>query len=60
MGMKSETTEGNLVALCGSHHRFKTENGRLVRMILLVYLDTVDAGCLHVDPHPGCPGPCNR
>lgn len=60
MGMKSETSEANLVALCGLHHRYKTEHGREARVVLLAYLDTVDTGCIHVDPHPGCPGPCNR
>ena len=38
MGMKSETSEDNLVALCGSHHRWRTEHGREGRPILLDYL----------------------
>lgn len=39
MGMKSETVESNLVALCGVHHRWKTANGRDARPILLAYLE---------------------
>lgn len=38
MGMKSETSEANLVALCATHHREKTLNGREWRPILLAYL----------------------
>ena len=38
MGMKSETAEGNLVSLCGQHHRWKTGFGREARPILLAYL----------------------
>lgn len=41
MGMKSESTPGNLVVLCGEHHRLRTENGREWRLVLLMYL----AGC---------------
>jgi 5-methylcytosine-specific restriction endonuclease McrA len=40
MGMKSETEVGNLVALCGAHHQWKTEHGRVARPILLAYLET--------------------
>lgn len=43
MGMKSETTDDNLVALCGACHRWKTENGRKARPILLDYLAGVAA-----------------
>ena len=43
MGMKSETTPDNLVALCGAHHRWKTEHGREARTILLDYLARVTA-----------------
>ena len=42
MGMKSETTEGNLVSLCGSHHRYKTGFGRESRPLLLAYLAGVN------------------
>lgn len=38
MGMKSPTTLQNLVALCGACHRYKTDNGRTARPILLDYL----------------------
>jgi 5-methylcytosine-specific restriction endonuclease McrA len=38
MGMKSETTETNLVALCGACHRYKTSFGREARPALLAYL----------------------
>ncbi len=41
MGMKSETSEGNLVSLCGSHHRYKTSFGREARPLLLAYLEGV-------------------
>lgn len=43
MGMKSETTDANLVALCGEHHRWKTSNGRDARALLLDYLAKVAA-----------------
>lgn len=43
MGMKSETTEANLVSLCGSCHRWKTGFGREARPLLLDYLALVVA-----------------
>jgi 5-methylcytosine-specific restriction endonuclease McrA len=39
MGMKSRTTEDNLVALCGECHRWKTAHGREARPALLAYLE---------------------
>lgn len=42
MGMKSRTTEDNLVSLCGACHKHKTENGRTARPILLEYLSQFD------------------
>ena len=33
--MKSVTCDCNLAALCGAHHRYKTEHGRQARPILL-------------------------
>lgn len=42
MGRKSETSAGNLVALCGTHHRWKTSFGREARPILLAYLAEVE------------------
>lgn len=55
IGMKSETTAANLVALCGTHHRWKTEHGREVRPALLDYLHGLELGDhQHVDPMPGC------
>jgi len=38
IGLKSETTDENLVSLCGAHHRYKTEHGREARPLLLAYL----------------------
>jgi 5-methylcytosine-specific restriction endonuclease McrA len=38
IGLKSATTSENLVSLCGSHHRWKTEHGREARPLLLEYL----------------------
>lgn len=38
IGMKSRTELDNLVSLCGSHHRWKTEHGREARPLLLEYL----------------------
>ena len=43
MGLKSESTPDNLVALCGAHHRMKTEHGRQIRPILVAYLERVSA-----------------
>lgn len=52
MGMKSETTVGNLVALCSGHHRLRTSYGKTWRPILLDYIARTDCG--HVDPVFGC------
>lgn len=41
MGMKSRTETDNLVSLCGTHHRWRTEHGREGRPILLAYLEDV-------------------
>ena len=38
LGLKSRTTADNLVVLCRTHHRYKTEHGREVRPLLLDYL----------------------
>jgi 5-methylcytosine-specific restriction endonuclease McrA len=38
VGLKSDTTDANLVSLCGFHHRYKTEHGREARPLLLAYL----------------------
>lgn len=43
MGMKSRSTEDNLVSLCGSHHRYKTSFGREARPLLVAYLERVQA-----------------
>jgi 5-methylcytosine-specific restriction endonuclease McrA len=43
IGMKSESTVENLVALCGNCHRYKTAYGREARPILLDYLAGVSA-----------------
>jgi len=39
VGLKSSTEASNLVSLCSTHHRAKTENGRQWRPLLLRYLD---------------------
>jgi 5-methylcytosine-specific restriction endonuclease McrA len=58
MGMKSETTDDNLVALCGNCHRYKTAFGRQARPILLDYLaGQVNPHDAHVDP---CSPECHR
>ena len=53
MGMKSPSTADNLVTLCGSHHRWKTEHGREARPLLLAYLERFE------DPHAACVDPCS-
>ena len=67
-GMKSVTCPCNLVSVCGSHHRYKTEHGKVVRDIFLDYLARFgytphgpehEAGrltddCGHVDPRWDC------
>lgn len=63
-GMKSTTCDCNLVALCGAHHRHKTEHGRDDRPILLDYLagfgytphvdGHLDDDCGHIDPRWDC------
>ena len=40
-GRKSETSVGNLVALCPDCHRWKTEHGREARPLLLRYLEAL-------------------
>jgi 5-methylcytosine-specific restriction endonuclease McrA len=45
IGMKSETERGNLVTLCSTHHREKTENGRKYRPLLLEYIAARDRAC---------------
>ena len=67
MGMKSVTCPCNLVSLCGSCHRYKTEHGKDARPVLLRYLEQFNYGehteghletdCGHVDPVFGC---CER
>jgi hypothetical protein len=52
MGMKSETSVGNLVALCGLHHKLRTESGRIFRPRLIDYLIASE------DPHVNCVDPC--
>lgn len=42
LGRKSPTERGNLVSLCGSHHREKTHNGRKWRPLLLAYIEARD------------------
>lgn len=42
MGMKSESTPGNLASLCGFHHQERTENGRIWRPRILGYLASVE------------------
>jgi len=55
IGLKSRTTLDNLVALCGVHHRWKTEHGREARPILLAYLELIDdPHAAHVDVVAGC------
>ena len=41
MGLKSRTSEDNLVAVCSEHHRIRTEHGRTWRPLLLAYLEDV-------------------
>jgi 5-methylcytosine-specific restriction endonuclease McrA len=41
MGMKSRTSEDNLVALCAVCHDWKTRNGRVARPELIAYLEAV-------------------
>ena len=43
-GMKSPSTPDNLVSLCGSHHRAKTERGRSLRPSLIAYLERLEEG----------------
>lgn len=38
IGLKSPTRPDNLVKLCSWHHRYKTENGRVARPLLVAYL----------------------
>jgi len=42
IGLKSRSTADNLVSLCSAAHRFKTDNTRLMRPILIAYLERVE------------------
>ena len=42
IGMKSRSELDNLVLLCAGHHRWKTDNGREARPLLLAYLSSRD------------------
>lgn len=56
--MKSESEASNLVLLSAHCHRWKGENGRIARPLLLDYLARVeDPHSAHVDPcgAPECP-----
>ena len=63
-GLKSRSTLDNAAPLCSTHHRVKTEAGRLWRPLLIAAVDAalrrdgavIDCG--HVDPVYGCNGPC--
>lgn len=58
MGMKSETSDKNLVSLCGACHRWKTGFGREARPVLLAYLASLEnSHDAHVDP---CSPECHR
>ena len=55
LGRKSRTSLDNLVRLCSTHHREKTNNGRLWRPVLLDYIaGRPTAECSHVDRNPAC------
>jgi len=41
LGMKSRSTADNLVVLCGDCHRWKTDNGRKARPLLIDYLEGI-------------------
>lgn len=43
LGKKSRSTEDNLVCLSAPCHRWKTENGRTARPLLIAYLERVAA-----------------
>lgn len=43
IGMKSESVHWNGVLLCPSCHRWKTDNGKVARPLLLSYLDKMGA-----------------
>ena len=54
IGLKSESTRQNGVTLCGRHHRWKTDNGKRARPLLLAYLARFEDDCGHVDPRTDC------
>lgn len=39
IGLKSRSTADNLVRLCSTHHRTKTEDGRVWRPRLIAYIE---------------------
>jgi 5-methylcytosine-specific restriction endonuclease McrA len=49
IGMKSPSTPENLVTLCATHHREKTEHGRIWRPRLMAYLE--GQGIQGADPY---------
>jgi hypothetical protein len=59
MGKRAPSDKAHLVTLCYHAHLlgWATRN----RPLLREYLTRAnDAGCGHVEPMHGCPGPCNR
>jgi hypothetical protein len=49
IGMKSASTTENLVTLCSTHHREKTEHGRGWRPVLIAYLEDIVSDPYTVD-----------
>lgn len=47
-GMKSPSVLSNGATLCPPCHKWKTENGRVARPLLLAYVEKA-GGCSHVD-----------
>jgi hypothetical protein len=42
-GRRGPSTVWNLVSLCSTHHRWKTDNGRVARIVLDAYLSVMKA-----------------
>jgi len=60
ISMKSRSTVDNGALLSAWCHRWKTDNGKVARPLLLDWIAKRSGSCVHVDPVFGCLGGCNR
>jgi len=60
IGMKSRSTVDNGALLSAWCHRWKTDNGKVARPLLLDWIARRTGECTHVEPVFGCPSCARR